>query len=69
MEQFVELRRELAASSTNSHNGEDVPLGHDLPFGTEEITDPAKVLTGTRNHFAAQEEAGLVSTLILHRPH
>lgn len=42
-EQFVQLRRELASSAT-SHNGEDAPPGDDLPSGTEEITDPAKVI-------------------------
>lgn len=38
-EQFVQLRRELAAAS--GHSGED---GDELPCGTEDITDPAKVL-------------------------
>lgn len=37
-EQFVQLRRELAAAS--GHSGED---GDELPCGTEDITDPAKV--------------------------
>lgn len=41
-EQFIQLRRELA-SSANSHNGEDAPPGDDLPSGSEDITDPAKV--------------------------
>lgn len=40
-EQFVQLRRELA--SVNGHNGEDAQPADDLPSGTEEITDPAKV--------------------------
>lgn len=40
-EQFVELRRELA--SANGHSGEDAQPADDLPSGTEEITDPAKV--------------------------
>lgn len=40
-EQFIQLRRELA--SANGHSGEDVSPGDDLPSGTEDITDPAKV--------------------------
>ncbi|KAJ7345350.1 hypothetical protein JRQ81_001300 [Phrynocephalus forsythii] len=47
-EQFVQLRRELASSAT-SHNGEDAPAGDDLPSGTEEITDPAKLITEIEN--------------------
>lgn len=42
-EQFVQLRRELA--SVNGHSGEDAQPGDDLPSGTEDITDPAKVPT------------------------
>lgn len=37
----MQLRRELAAAS--GHSGED---GEELPCGTEDITDPAKVLHG-----------------------
>lgn len=40
-EQFIQLRRELA--SVNGHAGGDVSAGDDLPSGTEDITDPAKV--------------------------
>lgn len=40
-EQFVQLRRELAAAS--GHSSED---GDELPCGTEDITDPAKVPAG-----------------------
>ncbi|XP_015282140.1 PREDICTED: pre-mRNA-processing factor 39 [Gekko japonicus] len=47
-EQFVQLRRELA-SSANSHSGEDPPPGDDLPSGTEDITDPAKLITEIEN--------------------
>ncbi|XP_060117981.1 pre-mRNA-processing factor 39 [Heteronotia binoei] len=47
-EQFVQLRRELA-SSANSHRGEDPPPGDDLPSGTEDITDPAKLITEIEN--------------------
>lgn len=37
----MELRRELASAS--GHSGEDAQPADDLPSGTEEITDPAKV--------------------------
>nr|XP_056707696.1 pre-mRNA-processing factor 39 [Euleptes europaea] len=47
-EQFVQLRRELA-SSANNHGGEDPPPGDDLPSGTEDITDPAKLITEIEN--------------------
>uniref|UniRef100_A0A8D0BLH7 Pre-mRNA-processing factor 39 n=1 Tax=Salvator merianae TaxID=96440 RepID=A0A8D0BLH7_SALMN len=47
-EQFIQLRRELA-SSANRHNGEDAPPGDDLPSGTEDITDPAKLITEIEN--------------------
>ena len=40
-EQFVQLRRELA--SVNGHSGEDAQPSDDMPSGTEDITDPAKV--------------------------
>ncbi|NXE98520.1 PRP39 factor, partial [Menura novaehollandiae] len=43
-EQFVQLRRELAAA--NGHSGED---GDELPCGTEDITDPAKLITEIEN--------------------
>ncbi|NXY16783.1 PRP39 factor, partial [Atrichornis clamosus] len=43
-EQFVQLRRELAAA--NGHGGED---GDELPCGTEDITDPAKLITEIEN--------------------
>ncbi|KAI1237426.1 hypothetical protein IHE44_0013499 [Lamprotornis superbus] len=43
-EQFVQLRRELAAAS--GHSGED---GEELPCGTEDITDPAKLITEIEN--------------------
>ncbi|XP_064367862.1 pre-mRNA-processing factor 39 isoform X1 [Dromaius novaehollandiae] len=46
-EQFVQLRRELA--SVNGHSGEDAPPGDDLPSGTEDITDPAKLITEIEN--------------------
>uniref|UniRef100_H9G8F5 Pre-mRNA processing factor 39 n=1 Tax=Anolis carolinensis TaxID=28377 RepID=H9G8F5_ANOCA len=46
-EQFVQLRRELA--SAHSHNGEEAPPGDDFPSGTEEITDPAKLITEIEN--------------------
>ncbi|NWU29636.1 PRP39 factor, partial [Dyaphorophyia castanea] len=43
-EQFVQLRRELAAAS--GHSSED---GDELPCGTEDITDPAKLITEIEN--------------------
>ncbi|NWX54953.1 PRP39 factor, partial [Promerops cafer] len=43
-EQFVQLRRELAAAS--GHSGED---GDELPCGAEDITDPAKLITEIEN--------------------
>ncbi|NXF63189.1 PRP39 factor, partial [Ciccaba nigrolineata] len=46
-EQFVQLRRELA--SVNGHIGEDAQPGDDLPSGTEDITDPAKLITEIEN--------------------
>ncbi|XP_076201937.1 pre-mRNA-processing factor 39 isoform X3 [Aptenodytes patagonicus] len=46
-EQFVQLRRELA--SVNGHSGEDAQPGDDLPSGTEDITDPAKLITEIEN--------------------
>nr|XP_060643990.1 pre-mRNA-processing factor 39 [Anolis sagrei ordinatus] len=45
-EQFIQLRRELAA---NRHNGEEAPPGDDFPCGTEDITDPAKLITEIEN--------------------
>ncbi|XP_078240690.1 pre-mRNA-processing factor 39 [Pogona vitticeps] len=47
-EQFIQLRRELASSAT-SHTGEGAPAGDDLPSGTEDITDPAKLVTEIEN--------------------
>ncbi|XP_006264151.3 pre-mRNA-processing factor 39 isoform X1 [Alligator mississippiensis] len=46
-EQFIQLRRELA--SVNGHNGEAAPPGADFPSGTEDITDPAKLITEIEN--------------------
>uniref|UniRef100_A0A8C5TP52 Pre-mRNA-processing factor 39 n=1 Tax=Malurus cyaneus samueli TaxID=2593467 RepID=A0A8C5TP52_9PASS len=43
-EQFVQLRQELAAAS--GHSGED---GEEMPCGTEDITDPAKLITEIEN--------------------
>ncbi|XP_017941927.1 pre-mRNA-processing factor 39 isoform X2 [Manacus vitellinus] len=45
-EQFVQLRRELAAA--NGHSGEEQPA-EELPCGTEDITDPAKLVTEIEN--------------------
>ncbi|KAL7992828.1 hypothetical protein Chor_017084 [Crotalus horridus] len=47
-EQFIQLRRELA-STANSHNGEDELPGDNQPSGTEDITDPAKLITEIEN--------------------
>ncbi|OXB56808.1 hypothetical protein ASZ78_014383 [Callipepla squamata] len=46
-EQFIQLRRELA--SVNGHAGGDASAGDDLPSGTEDITDPAKLITEIEN--------------------
>ncbi|NXM76397.1 PRP39 factor, partial [Serilophus lunatus] len=46
-EQFVQLRRELAAA--NGHSGEEAQPGDNLPCGTEDITDPAKLVTEIEN--------------------
>ncbi|NXF72769.1 PRP39 factor, partial [Sclerurus mexicanus] len=46
-EQFVQLRRELAAA--NGHSGEDSQPAEELPCGTEDITDPAKLVTEIEN--------------------
>ncbi|NXF12946.1 PRP39 factor, partial [Smithornis capensis] len=43
-EQFVQLRRELAAAQ--GHSGDEAQPGDSMPCGTEDITDPAKVLLG-----------------------
>uniref|UniRef100_A0A8C6ZV37 Pre-mRNA-processing factor 39 n=1 Tax=Nothoprocta perdicaria TaxID=30464 RepID=A0A8C6ZV37_NOTPE len=44
-EQFIQLRKELA--SANGHTGGNA--GDDLPSGTEDITDPAKLVTEIEN--------------------
>ncbi|NWI56163.1 PRP39 factor, partial [Calyptomena viridis] len=46
-EQFVQLRRELAAA--NGHGGEEGQPGDSVPCGTEDITDPAKLITEIEN--------------------
>ncbi|NXA35615.1 PRP39 factor, partial [Eudromia elegans] len=46
-EQFVQLRKELASAS--GHTGGGVQPGNDVPSGTEEITDPAKLITEIEN--------------------
>lgn len=48
LEEFVQLRKELAAA--NGHGNEEAPEGsdpEDLPPGTEDLADPAKVLHAT----------------------
>ncbi|XP_071413247.1 pre-mRNA-processing factor 39 isoform X1 [Pithys albifrons albifrons] len=46
-EQFVQLRRELAAAA--GPGGEDAQPAEELPCGTEDITDPAKLVTEIEN--------------------
>ncbi|KAJ8341638.1 hypothetical protein SKAU_G00339290 [Synaphobranchus kaupii] len=50
LEEFVQLRKELAAAS--GHGSEDAPVGgdiEDLPPGTEDLADPAKLVTEIEN--------------------
>ncbi|XP_036398685.1 pre-mRNA-processing factor 39-like [Megalops cyprinoides] len=48
LEEFVRLRKELAAA--NGHSGEEVPADDDdLPPGTEDLADPAKLVTEIEN--------------------
>lgn len=43
LEEFSKLRKELA--SVDKLSGEEVPPSEDLPLGTEDLADPAKVRT------------------------
>ncbi|XP_066550663.1 pre-mRNA-processing factor 39 isoform X2 [Amia ocellicauda] len=47
LDEFIRLRRELAV--VNGHSGEEVPPGDDIPPGTEDLTDPAKLVTEIEN--------------------
>lgn len=42
-EEFVQLRLELAAANKPSGEGEEEPPSEELPPGTEDLPDPAKV--------------------------
>lgn len=53
--EFVALRKELAAGSVTGSDGEEAgsPPGEELPPGTEDLADPAKVHTHTHTQDAS----------------